>query len=53
MTVVQRLQKQETWLQVIRRRKKLLVSEAVHPEYIDVVKMYAKGQNIECSNGSN
>ncbi|WP_419958582.1 aminomethyl-transferring glycine dehydrogenase subunit GcvPA [Psychrobacillus psychrotolerans] len=29
------------------RRKKLLVSEATHPEYIDVVKVYAKGQNIE------
>ncbi|TQR19673.1 aminomethyl-transferring glycine dehydrogenase subunit GcvPA [Psychrobacillus vulpis] len=28
------------------RRKKLVVSEAVHPEYIDVVKMYAKGQNV-------
>ncbi len=29
------------------RRKKLVVSEAIHPEYIDVVKVYAKGQNIE------
>lgn len=29
------------------RRKKLLVSEAVHPEAQDVVKMYAKGQSVE------
>ncbi len=29
------------------RRKKLVVSEAIHPEYIDVVKVYARGQNIE------
>lgn len=29
------------------RRKKILISEAVHPEYRDVVKMYAHGQNIE------
>lgn len=28
------------------RRKKILISEAVHPEYRDVVKMYAHGQNI-------
>lgn len=29
------------------RRKKLLVSETVHPESIDVVKSYAAGQSIE------
>jgi len=29
------------------RRKKLLVSETVHPEYRDVVLSYATGQNIE------
>ena len=29
------------------RRKKLFVSGAVHPEYKDVVKMYAYGQSIE------
>jgi len=28
------------------RRKKILISEAVHPEYRDVVRMYAHGQNI-------
>ena len=28
------------------RRKKILISDAVHPEYRDVVKMYAHGQNI-------
>lgn len=29
------------------RRKKILISAAVHPEYKDVVKSYAKGQYIE------
>lgn len=29
------------------RRKKVIVSKAVHPESIDVIKSYAAGQNIE------
>ena len=29
------------------KRKKILISGAVHPESQDVVKMYAKGQSIE------
>lgn len=29
------------------RRKKLLISETVHPEAVDVVKMYAKGQSVD------
>ncbi|MGM9926230.1 MAG: aminomethyl-transferring glycine dehydrogenase subunit GcvPA [Bacillus sp. (in: firmicutes)] len=29
------------------RRKKILISETVHPEYKDVVRSYAKGQYIE------
>ncbi|MEH6940372.1 aminomethyl-transferring glycine dehydrogenase subunit GcvPA [Bacillus sp. JJ722] len=29
------------------RRKKILISQAVHPEYKDVIRSYAKGQYIE------